>query len=380
MIINLKSQTDLSGFYIVYEGSTNIERKGIYGISHLGEHLMCKAYEHLQNEFERYGIMWNAYTSSNEIVFYFTGLDEYVSKYRDVVINLLNNFMPSEEQFTNEKRIVIEEYKDCFNDQVSSHYLNLSRKLFGDFDPIGSLQDLESMTYQNMVDFVKLQYNRPTKIINISKHSDFTSNVEFNVVKLERNLEYGNHDVILELNNEFKDKSSVIMLSPVITKDFNYLIFICEMLSSGLQSPLYQEVREKRGLTYNISSSVNKICDKGMINICVQTSNSKVSELIDTVKLVLDNPNTYLTQERFDNVRDGMIVRKKKAEINRYNNISRWLSTPEWDVYEILDTLTLDKIKEVYSNYFKTEGMYISVDKSEFENTEADTPQLEFEF
>ena len=25
MIINLKSQTDLSGFYVVYEGSTNLE-------------------------------------------------------------------------------------------------------------------------------------------------------------------------------------------------------------------------------------------------------------------------------------------------------------------------------------------------------------------
>ncbi len=35
MIINLKSQTDLSGFYVVYEGSTNLEKSGWYGISHL---------------------------------------------------------------------------------------------------------------------------------------------------------------------------------------------------------------------------------------------------------------------------------------------------------------------------------------------------------
>ena len=26
MIINLKSETDLSGFYVVYEGSTNLEK------------------------------------------------------------------------------------------------------------------------------------------------------------------------------------------------------------------------------------------------------------------------------------------------------------------------------------------------------------------
>ena len=78
MIINLKSQTDLSGFYVVYEGSTNLEKAGWYGISHLMVHLMCKNFDHLQEDFDKDGIDWNAYTSGNEIVFYLTGLDEKV--------------------------------------------------------------------------------------------------------------------------------------------------------------------------------------------------------------------------------------------------------------------------------------------------------------
>ena len=69
MIINLKSETELSGFYVVYEGSTNLEKKGWFGISHLMEHLMCKNFDHLQEDFAKDGIDWNAYTSSNEIVF-----------------------------------------------------------------------------------------------------------------------------------------------------------------------------------------------------------------------------------------------------------------------------------------------------------------------
>ena len=50
MIINLPSQTDLSGFYVVFEGSTNIEQKGNFGISHLMEHLLCKNFDHLQDD------------------------------------------------------------------------------------------------------------------------------------------------------------------------------------------------------------------------------------------------------------------------------------------------------------------------------------------
>ena len=44
MIINLKSQNDLSGLYIIYEGSTNLETPGFYGTSHLLEHLCCKTF------------------------------------------------------------------------------------------------------------------------------------------------------------------------------------------------------------------------------------------------------------------------------------------------------------------------------------------------
>ena len=36
----VKSPTPLSGFYIAYYGSTMNEHKGIYGISHLMEHLV----------------------------------------------------------------------------------------------------------------------------------------------------------------------------------------------------------------------------------------------------------------------------------------------------------------------------------------------------
>jgi predicted Zn-dependent peptidase len=57
----------------------------------------------------------------------------------------------------------------------------------------------------------------------------------------------------IEMLNEFKEKSSIIFQSPIITKDFIYVMFIKYMLSMGLQSPLYDEVREKLGLVYYVS-------------------------------------------------------------------------------------------------------------------------------
>lgn len=367
MIINLKSQINLSGFYVVYEGSTNLEKKGWYGISHLLEHLMCKNFDHLQEDFDKDGIDWNAYTSSNEIVFYLTGLDEKVNKWKNQFMDLLSEFNVTKEQFENERNIVLEEYMDCFNDQTQSHQLNLSRKLFNDYDPIGLKEDLENLKFMDCLNFFELQYAKPSKIINVSKNKEYKNRlIDFVERDIVKPISFGNHDVTLEINNDFKDKSSLVMLSPVIEEDFAYVHFINSMLSLGLKSPLYKEVREKKGLVYYIHCYQTRINKQGLINIATQTSNKNFDKVVESVKIVLKNPNKFLTKKRFDLVKDFYTVRRQKDEILRYKNVNQWISPEGWSVYDILDKVTLKKIKEVYEKYYQFDKFYISNDKTEF--------------
>ena len=212
MILSLNSETNLSGFYIVYNGSTNLEKKGWRGISHLCEHLVFKSVDHLLTDFDRDGLEYNAYTSSNNIVFYLTGLDRCVNKWKDTFLNLLLEFKITEEDFIKERLIVIEELSDCFNEQSQTHAMNLSRKLLNDFEPIGSRQDLEALTYADIKEFFELQYAKPSKIINVSKNSTYNNDsIEFSNITIDKKYELGNYDVELELSNEFKDKTSLII-------------------------------------------------------------------------------------------------------------------------------------------------------------------------
>lgn len=367
MIINLESQTDLSGFYVVYEGSTNLEKKGIYGISHLMEHLMCKNFDHLQEDFDKDGIDWNAYTSSNEIVFYLTGLDEKVNKWKGEFMDLLGDFKVTKEEFENERNIVLEEYMDSFNNQTESHILNLSRKLFKDFDPIGLRSDLEGLKFMDCLNFYELQYAKPTKIINVSKNKKYKNNtIDFEERKIVKNLEFGNHKVPLELNNDFKDKTSIAILSPVIEEDFAYVHFINSMLSLGLKSPLYQEIREKKGLVYYVHCYQSRMNQEGLNTISTLTSNKNFNAVVDSVKDVINNPKKFLTKDRFNLVKDYYTVRQKKDEILRYRNVNQWINPEGWSVYDILDEVNLKKVMEVYDKYFDFDKFYISNDKKEF--------------
>lgn len=367
MITNLKSQTDLSGFYVVYEGSTNLEKKGWYGISHLMEHLMCKNFDHLQEEFDKDGIDWNAYTSSNEIVFYLTGLDEKVNKWKGEFMDLLGQFNVTKEQFENERNIVLEEYMDAFNDQTQTHMLNLSRKIFNDYDPIGLRQDLESLKFMDCLNYFELQYAKPTKIINVSKNKKYkNSEIEFAERQIVKNLAFGDHKVPLELGNEFKDKTSLVMLSPIIEEDFAYVHFINAMLSLGLKSPLYQEIREKRGLVYYVHCYQSRMNQQGINTIATQTSNKNFNACVDSVKEVISNPKKYLTKDRFDLVKDYYKVRQQKDEILRYKNVNQWINPEGWSVYDIIDKVDFKTVKKVYDKYYDFDKFYISSDKKEF--------------
>lgn len=369
MIINLKSETELSGFYVVYDGSTNLEKKGWYGLSHLMEHLLCKSFDHLQEDFDRDGISWNAWTSSNQICFYMNGLDEKVNKWKSEFVELLSEFKITKEQFENERKIVLEEYSDSMNSQDEVHMINLSRKLFNDYDAIGLREDLENLKFLDVINFWELQFSKPSKIINVSKHKKYINNViEFSTNKIIKKIEYGNNKVPLELNNDFKDKTSVIVLSPIINEDFAYIHFINSMLSLGLKSPLYTELREKRGLVYYVHCYLSRMSEQGINTISTLTSNRNYKELIEAIKSVISNPNKFLTKERFDIVQDYYKVRKQKNEILRYSKVEEFIEPDGWNVYSILDSVNLKKLKEVYKKYYNFDDFYISNDKKEFKN------------
>jgi hypothetical protein len=55
--------------------------------------------------------------------------------------------------------------------------------------------------------------------------------IEFQERKIIKDITFGDHDVALELNNEFKDKTSIVILSKIINEDFAYVNFINSMLS-----------------------------------------------------------------------------------------------------------------------------------------------------
>lgn len=371
--IHKKSKTQLSGFYVAYYGSVMNEHKGIYGISHLMEHLICKGFDNLMEKFEADGISWNAYTTDDHIAFYMTGLDQTVKKWKKTFYERLTKFEITEEVFQNEKKIVIEEYKDSFNDQSEWHRQNLLRKLYGYYEAIGLLEDLKSLTLKDCYDFFELQYRKPTMIIDISKGNNKETEEFFN------NIEYDNRDykgVVIDLNkegfvfekgNNYKNKSSIINVSEIITDDFPYIDFITKMLGNGLKSPLYQEMRERYGLVYYVHCYQRLITTNStLILFETVTSNDNDEKVQKVFKHILDNPKKFMTKKRFNIIKKYYKIKFKKENILIHNNGYKYIQPDKFSVENIIDNITYEKIREVYDKYFNFDKYYHSIDKKEF--------------
>jgi predicted Zn-dependent peptidase len=138
------------------------------------------------------------------------------------------------------------------------------------------------------------------------------------------------------------------------------------MLNFGLNSPLHKELREKRGLIYGCRYTIDNINDEGVNVFSTITSNNNYKEVVDVFEYIIKNPDKYLTKERMDIIKDYYTIKQKEDDILRYERINKWIDSEKWDVYKILKTINMDKIREIYDKYYKLDNLYISNDKTEF--------------
>jgi predicted Zn-dependent peptidase len=363
-LVKVKSNTPgLGGLFVVYQGSALNEEVGKRGLSHLYEHMACCSFEHLQDELQSSSVSWNAYTSDNNVVFYWTGLNRKIEEYQKELIKV-TNYLPTREQFDRERAIVIQEYKDALSNK-NFLFSNIERKYFNYYGPIGYLKDLEEVTYEEMMDFIVMRYVHPTAIIRIGESEtidDITKNYQYQPIKkkLPHNILSIPNDADVERTSSFPTSKLIVdwvEVNDVI--DVRDVLFLKSMWSSGLNSPLYKEIREKRGLVYGLGLHLNALEDDNLqMMFWSECSPDKDEEIRSVLQECMSNVEEHITQARFDIVKNSFICSFEKNEILNYNDISNFLEAEERIVNkEYLENLTFDKIEssaKLLSSLFAT--------------------------
>ena len=338
MNIFVKSQTALASLNLVYLGKVVQEQPGFRGISHLAEHLISYGVRDCEPQYEKYGIMSNASTGPLSVSFYLQGLDRYIRKFGDDYIRIILSFEPSKELFERERKVVLEEYKDCFTDQVGAYLYNQMRINYDYCGPIGYRQDLENLTYEDYIEYQRQTFSAPDKLIYVGD-KEFEYDIKFGNSQLTRNFKLKNSTALeLENKSQFEEKAVVHIHAPINENDLPYARFASKLLSGGMDSPLFKLIREEHALAYFVYGMPNILslncCSFDVITLVSKENRDFAFELIEKV---LTEPEKYVSRERFEDLHFAYKIALEKEEIERYINVSKFIAPYETSIDYIID-------------------------------------------
>jgi len=308
----------MSYFGVVFNAGGIWEQPGRRGCSHLMEHLMCKTYQDLYPEMRRHNVVDNAVTTDNRVVFWARGLDECLSKFSQIMLDRLTKQekLWTEEQFDNEKKVVLQEYGVCFNHQLGGTYYNLMRKHYKYGGPIGIRSDIEGFTYEDSLELAKELFQNPRLICTVGNH-DVSFDGEFKTPDIPNPVEFSTYD--LELETVPKEEQAIVFLvhrKPLGLGAAAITSLISSCISEGLESPLYQEVREKRGLAYGVGAYECVMGNRIVPLVGAETREQTKDELIKVFNdFFSQKMEDIISEERFETCKSGLIYDEREAHI-----------------------------------------------------------------
>lgn len=323
-VSSMKGFEGVSFKMFVFTGSGNEENIEDFGISHLIEHMFFKGTKtrsslDIVKEFDEFGIQTNAYTSKNETCYFTYGTGDSLEKSVEIMSDMLFNSCFDENELAREKEVVVEEikmYQDrpdavCEMAMDANFYAgtNYAHDIAGTEDGVKKISREQILKYykkhyipQNIIlSFAgKVSIDEVTKLVEkyfepyfetCKKKEEIVEQNKFEIEKkqqiIQKNTNQAQLMISFKTENRFNRKKLAI----------NTLI--SQMLGGSMGSRLFQEVREKLGLVYTISTFNDVSPLTGMFSISFGTSLNKVKIALKTIKMVLNEvcENGFTAQE-----------------------------------------------------------------------------------
>jgi predicted Zn-dependent peptidase len=269
------------------------------GIAHFLEHMAFKGTENrtaldIAKQIEEVGGHMNAFTSKEMTAYYAVVLKENLELAIDIIADILQNSTFDKDEIEKERGVILEELansEDTPDDIVFDYYYEtlyqnqpLGRPIIGNKETIAAFQTKD---FQN---FINSKYNAGNMVLSVAgnlNHDEVVKLANQYFTKLNKSKEVKCQPSSYtggECVNPNKELTQIKFLLGFKGFEFNnnnkYALKIANnILGGGMSSRLFQEVREKQGLCYTVSSFESSFTDSGIFGIYAGTSPEKLTEL-----------------------------------------------------------------------------------------------------
>ena len=291
------------GIWVDVGGRHEDDRKK--GAAHFLEHILFKGSkkysgEEIKKQIEGVGGSLNAFTSEEQTCFYAKVPFKYLNKAFDVLSDMVVSPLIAKKDVDKERMVILEEIK-MYRDLPQYYVLELLDELMWPNHPLGkglagTFESVGSMSNQDLQAFHKGQYFPGNIVISACGHlrdGRFDHLVQEKLGKFADKQKQGcmpfkNTQQKPKANFLNKNTEQMHLALGMFGLDYDhkdkYAFGLLNVILGGnMSSRLFNEVREKRGLAYSISSSAKALKDTGMFMIRAGVDNKKIAETLEVI-------------------------------------------------------------------------------------------------
>lgn len=363
------------------------------GISHFLEHMVFKGTSQrpdpitITREIEEVGGILNAGTSREHTNYWVKVPSVHLEKAFDVLADMLLDSTIRQEELEKERWVIFEEIHGI-HDTPDDYIHDVIDELVWDGNAIGrpiigSEKTIGAMKREDIVTFMRNNYHPGRLVISAAGEVDHD-----HVVRLAERT-FGQMDAgtpqtfepctitqsapkLQLLERQTEEAHLCVGLPAISYRDDRRQIqdTIDAVLSSGMSSRLFEEIRERRGLAYAVFSYFRGYQDVGQGVVYAGTDPDKVDE---TIKAVIDE----LWRLRNDPVPAEELTRTKELRKGRISMgledsraVAGWIGSQELLFQEILtpdqvmdeiDSVTSEQVQELATELMQPERLSLAV-------------------
>lgn len=367
---------------VIVKVGSRFESEDESGISHFLEHMAFKgtasrSAEKIAEEFDAIGGHFNAYTSREHTVYYTKVLKENFSTAVEILADILQNSLFTEEDIKKEYGVILQEIaavNDSPDDLVYEKFYELA---FAN-QPIGrsilgTPENLWKYGKSDFQNFMAKHYTTDKIFISVAgniEHALAKNNVE----KLFTNFSSGNGADIIgakyaggfaNIDKPLEQTSIALGFKSrpyAILDQFYHVQILSVIFGGGFSSRLFQRIRENLGLAYSVGSFNSSYSDNGIFSIYAGTDHENVAKLLTNLATEIRKLQENITDEELtrakSQIKASILMAEERSERKSedigksYSLFNKYHTTSE--IINMIMTITVQDLTNCAEEIFSS--------------------------
>jgi len=391
LVLFKKNDSNTVAVELMVKVGSNHEDNKFRGISHYLEHMLFEGTKKrptskdIASDIEKFGAEFNAYTTGDRTAYYVKIINKHFEIALDILSDMVLNSVFNAQKMQKEKKVILKEINMVIDDPRQHQWTIFQNALFekhpAKYPTYGSIETVKSITRAQLMSYYQKHYTAGNMILSISGNvHDIRPLAQHYFGAICK----GKHLVrkkVLEPRQETpkffiekrKTKNSYTVMgfktAPRLDADSYVLDVIYAILGKGQSGWIFEEIRNKRGLAYQVGVVVEHEIDYGYFAVYCNLDKSKIAQAKGIIaeqfknlqaisKNDLVDAKTYLEGNQAVQMEDNFHKADTLAFWETMGNVKLYL-----DYSKKIKSVTVGDIKKVAKKYFSDVYTFVSIEQ-----------------